>query len=110
VNAAMGPWGRQAAVSTTPFPAAGVVGTHPRIASLFQRSRTVQCAFAIVIRPKASPAGQLELHADSCTGPLLERNEKFSASKLNDARDLYIFATGDPRDGQWVLARVAFSK
>ena len=78
-----------------------------------------------VVRPKASAAGEFELHADSCTGPLLARlalvpavrgdgqnelNARVSTSKVNDARDLCIFATGDPRDGQWVLARMAFSK
>jgi len=78
-----------------------------------------------VVRPKASAAGELEIHADSCNGPLLARlplasavrgdrqnklNSKVSAPKANGARDLCIFATGDPRDGQWVLARVAFSK
>jgi hexosaminidase len=78
-----------------------------------------------VVRPKASAAGEFEIHADSCTGPLLARlplapgargdgqNEltaTVSASKRHDARDLCIFATGDPRDGQWVVARVAFSK
>jgi hexosaminidase len=78
-----------------------------------------------VVRPKASAAGEFEIHADSCSGPLLARlplasavrrdgqselNETVSASKLNDAHDLCVFATGDPRDGQWVLARVAFSK
>jgi hexosaminidase len=76
-----------------------------------------------VVRPKASAAGEFEIHADSCTGPLLARlslepavvrgqtdlNAKVSMSKLNDARDLCIFATGDPRDSQWVLARMAFS-
>ena len=77
------------------------------------------------VRPKASPAGEFEIHADSCKGPLLARlplasarqgdgqnelNATVSTSKSNDARDLCIFATGDPRDGQWVLARVAFSK
>ena len=78
-----------------------------------------------VVRPKASPAGEFEIHADSCKGPLLARlplapavqaagqnqlNATVSSSNLNDARNLCIFATGDPRDGQWVLARVAFSK
>jgi hypothetical protein len=29
---------------------------------------------------------------------------------LNDASNLCIFAAGDPRDGQWVLERMAFSK
>jgi hexosaminidase len=78
-----------------------------------------------VVRPKTSAAGEFEIHADSCKGPLLARlplapamqeagqnqlSAKVSTSNLNDARDLCIFATGDPRDGQWVLARVAFSK
>jgi len=78
-----------------------------------------------VVRPKASAAGEFEIHADSCTGPLLARlplasaglgdgqnelNTRVFASQLSAARDLCIFATGDPRDGQWVLARVAFSK
>jgi hexosaminidase len=78
-----------------------------------------------VVRPKDSAAGEFEIHTDSCTGPLLARlplapggrgggqNElksTVSTSKLNNARDLCIFATGDPRDGQWVVARVAFSK
>jgi hexosaminidase len=78
-----------------------------------------------VVRPKASAAGELEIHADSCTGLLLARlplapagraegqnelNATVSTSKLNDAHDLCIFATGDPREGQWVLAQVTFSK
>jgi hexosaminidase len=76
------------------------------------------------VRPKASAAGEFEIHADSCTGPLLARvplasaalgdgqdelNASVFTSQLSDAHDLCIFATGDPRDGQWVLARVAFS-
>ena len=78
-----------------------------------------------VVRPKASAAGEFELHADSCTGSLLARlplasaalgdgqselNASVLTSQLSDARNLCIFATGDPRDGQWVLARVAFSR
>jgi hexosaminidase len=78
-----------------------------------------------VVRPKANADGEFEIHADSCTGPLLARvslapalrgggqnelNTRVSTSTLNDALSLCIFATGDPRDGQWALARVAFSK
>jgi len=78
-----------------------------------------------VVRPKASAAGEFELHADSCKGPLLARlplapavrgsgqtelNATVSTSKLVETHDLCIVATGDPRDGQWVLARVTFSK
>jgi len=78
-----------------------------------------------VVRPKASAEGEFEIHAGSCMGPLLARvplappppgggqselNTTVSTSTLSDARSLCIFATGDPRDGQWALARVAFSK
>ena len=77
-----------------------------------------------VVRPKANAAGEFEIHADSCTGPLLARlplasalqgigpselKASVSVSQLDEAGDLCIFATGDPREGQWVLARVAFS-
>ena len=82
-------------------------------------------AAGAVVRPKASAPGEFEIHADTCTGPLLARlplaaalsgdgqselNAKLPTSTRNDARDLCIFATGDPRDGPWLLARVAFSK
>jgi hexosaminidase len=78
-----------------------------------------------VVRPKANARGEFEIHANSCTGSLLARlplpsaargdgqyelNARVFTSQLSDARNLCIFATGDPRDGQWVLARVAFSK
>jgi hexosaminidase len=80
---------------------------------------------AAVVRPKAGAAGEFEIHADSCTGPLLaklplapavraagqhELNARVSTPTQNDARDLCIFATGDPRAGQWALAQVAFSE
>ena len=82
-------------------------------------------ASAAVVRRKASAAGEFELHADSCAGPLLatlplapaarapgqtELNASVSAATPSGVRDVCIFATGDPRDGQWALARVAFSK
>jgi hexosaminidase len=78
-----------------------------------------------VVRPKTSAAGELEIHADSCKGPLLatlplapaaqaQGQTRLTASmataQQNGSRNLCIFATGDPRDGQWVLARVSFSK
>ena len=78
-----------------------------------------------VVRPKASAAGEFEIHAESCTGPLLatlplapavqgdgrsQLNARISTSKVNDARDVCIFTTGDPRDGQWALERMEFSK
>jgi hexosaminidase len=77
-----------------------------------------------VVRPKASVAGEFDIHADSCTGPLLARlplkGAKAKGQTYLDARlampagagvrNLCVFATGDPRDGQWALARIAFSK
>jgi len=78
-----------------------------------------------VVRPKASAAGELEIHADTCTGPLLatlplapavrakgqtKLDAKVATPKRIGVGNLCIFATGDPRDGQWALARVAFSK
>jgi hexosaminidase len=78
-----------------------------------------------VARPKASAAGEIEIRADSCTGPLFATlplaaaaraagqttlQADVSAPKAGDVRDLCIVATGDPRDGQWALARIAFSK
>jgi hexosaminidase len=78
-----------------------------------------------VVRPKASAAGEFELHADSCSGPLLaalslapaapvtgqsELNARISTPKGDAVRNLCIFATGDPRAGQWALARVVLSK
>ena len=78
-----------------------------------------------VVRPKVSAAGELEVHADSCTGPLLATlplasaapaagqttlNAEISTPKLDGFRNLCIFATGDPRDGQWALARVALMR
>ena len=78
-----------------------------------------------IVRPKRSVAGEFEIHADSCNGPLLatlplapalqekgqtELNAGMSTRGGDGVRNLCIFATGDPRDGQWALARVAFSK
>ena len=78
-----------------------------------------------VVRPKASTAGEFEVHTDSCTGPLLATLPLASAAQREGqtsisadisppqgtgVRGLCIFATGDPRDGQWVLAGMALSK
>ena len=82
-------------------------------------------AAGAVVRHKSSAAGELEIHVDSCTGPLiaslpLERAVQSTGQIHLDAkvampvgagvRNLCVFATGDPRDGQWALARMAFSK
>ena len=78
-----------------------------------------------VIRPKASAAGEFEIHADSCTGPLLatlplvpavqakgqtDLSANISLPDGNGVRSLCVFATGNPRDGQWALARMTLSK
>jgi hexosaminidase len=78
-----------------------------------------------VVRHKASVAGEFEIRAGSCTGPLLaslplapalqsKGQTRLDADVAVPAgagvRNLCVFATGDPRDGQWALARMTFSK
>ncbi|WP_201314255.1 family 20 glycosylhydrolase [Dyella sp. EPa41] len=78
-----------------------------------------------VVRHAAGATGEFEIHADNCTGPLLARLPMESSAQAKgpvrlDAklaspvgagvRNVCIVATGDPRDGQWALARVVFSK
>jgi hexosaminidase len=78
-----------------------------------------------VVRPKATAAGEFEIHTDTCKGPLLgtvplapaasatgetELLADISAPANAGAHDVCVFASGDPRDGQWTLARIAFSR
>jgi hexosaminidase len=78
-----------------------------------------------VVRPKAHAAGEFEIHADTCTGPLMASLPLESAAQATGqvhleanvampvgtgVRNLCVFVTGDPRDGQWALARMVFSK
>jgi hexosaminidase len=78
-----------------------------------------------VVRPKAGAAGEFEIHVDTCKGPLLatvpltpaafatgqsELTAELPAPAIAGGRDLCVFASGDPRDGQWTLARVTFSR
>jgi hexosaminidase len=78
-----------------------------------------------VVHPKASAAGEFEIHADSCTGPLMARlplegakqgkgqvrlDGKVVMPAGTGVRDLCVITTGDPRDGQWALAHMVFSK
>jgi hexosaminidase len=78
-----------------------------------------------ITRPKATAGGEFELHADSCKGPLLARlpltaevhrdrqnqlHGSLAAGNGRGVRNLCIFASGDPRAGQWTLSRVALSK
>lgn len=77
------------------------------------------------VRHASSTAGEFEIHADSCNGPLLARLPLASAMQAKGqnhldatlaapvgtgARDLCVFATGDPREGQWALARITLLK
>lgn len=78
-----------------------------------------------VMRHKTTAAGEWEIHAGTCTGPLLARLPLPGAAQATGqihleaplatlagagVRNVCVFATGDPRDGQWALARLAFSK
>lgn len=78
----------------------------------------------VVVHPKRSAAGEFEVHSGSCTGPLLATLPLASATNAAgvtrlsaplssvaraDASALCIVATGDPREGQWVVDRVALS-
>jgi len=77
------------------------------------------------VRPKASATGEFEIHVDACTGPLLatvplttaasatgetELNADIATPANRGVHDVCVIASGDPRDGQWALARMAFSK
>ena len=73
----------------------------------------------VVTRAKATPAGEFQIHLDSCDGPLLATLPLAAATKTKmqttltasvlatqGAHDLYIFATGDPHNGLWVIGKV----
>jgi hexosaminidase len=78
-----------------------------------------------VVHPKTGAAGAFQIHAGSCSGPLLASLPLGGAAQIKGqfrlegevampagagSRDLCVLATGDPRDGQWALARMVFSK
>ena len=78
-----------------------------------------------VVRPKTSSAGEFEIHADACSGPLLatvpiepaasaraqtELTADVTTAAGAGVRDVCIVASGDPREGQWILARMQFRK
>ena len=76
-----------------------------------------------VVRTKSATAGEFEVHIDNCKGPVLASLPLAAAASVPGptelmadvsaanagTRDVCIVATGDPRDGQWALARIAFS-
>lgn len=78
---------------------------------------------SVVTRPKHSPAGEFEVHLDTCDGPLLATLPlaKAAQTKLQTAltatmpatrgaHTLCVFATGDPRHGLWAIGKVELLK
>jgi len=75
-----------------------------------------------VVRPRTAAAGEFELHADTCNGPLIatapfaaatgqtELTADVTAPAGAGARDVCVIASGDPREGQWTLARITLSR
>ena len=74
----------------------------------------------VVVRPKATPAGEFQVHLDSCDGPLLATLPlaKAAQTKLQSAltttipatsgeHTLCMFATGDPHQGLWAIGKIA---
>ena len=77
----------------------------------------------VVARPKATPAGEFQVHRDSCDGPLLATLPLAQAARTDlqttlvadipattGAHDVCILATGDPRDGMWAIDTVELMK
>jgi hexosaminidase len=74
----------------------------------------------VVVRQKASAAGELQVHLDACDGPLLASMPLAQATRTklqttltaeipatSGRHALCLFATGDPRDGLWAIDKVA---
>jgi hexosaminidase len=77
----------------------------------------------VVTRPKQTPAGEIQVHLDSCKGPLLATLPlaKAAHTKLQTTltadipatrgrHTLCVSATGDPRDGMWAIGKVELLK
>ena len=78
---------------------------------------------SVVTRPTQTPAGELQVHRDSCDGPLLATLPlaKAARTKLRTTltadipaaagnHTLCVFATGDPRDGIWAIGKIELQK
>lgn len=78
---------------------------------------------SIVTRPKQTPAGELQVHRDSCDGPLLATLPLAKAAQTAlqttltanipaaiGNHTLCVFATGDPRDGLWAVDKIELQK
>lgn len=77
----------------------------------------------VVTRPKITPAGEFQVHRDSCNGPLLatlplaratrtrlQTTLTASIQPTSGHHTLCIDATGDPRNGLWVIGEVQLHK
>ncbi|MGH8182500.1 MAG: family 20 glycosylhydrolase [Rhodanobacteraceae bacterium] len=77
----------------------------------------------VVVRSKATPAGEFQVHLDSCSGPLLATMPLAAAAKtrlqtrltaslpgISGRHTLCIYATGDPRDGLWAIGQAELLK
>jgi hexosaminidase len=73
----------------------------------------------VVVRPKATPAGEFQVREDSCDGPLLATLPLADAAQtklqttltadipaIHGDHTLCVFATGDPRNGLWAIGKV----
>jgi hexosaminidase len=76
-----------------------------------------------ITRPKTTPAGEIEVHLDTCMGPVIATVPLAAAASAREpteltadvalppnagVRDVCVIATGDPREGQWTLAHIEF--
>jgi len=74
---------------------------------------------SVVTRPKQTPAGELQVHWDSCDGPLLATLPLAKAAQTalqttltanipatTGSHTLCVFATGDPRKGLWAVGEM----
>ncbi|HEX7368820.1 MAG TPA: family 20 glycosylhydrolase, partial [Rhodanobacteraceae bacterium] len=73
----------------------------------------------VFTRPKTTPAGEFQVHLDSCNGPLLATLPLAPAThtklqttlaanipSIRGKHTLCIYATGDPRAGLWAIGKV----
>jgi hexosaminidase len=78
---------------------------------------------SVVTRPTRTSAGELQVHRDSCDGPLLATLPlaKAARTKLRTTltadippaagnHTLCVIATGDPRDGMWAIDKIELQK
>jgi hypothetical protein len=99
MNGVIGHRGREMAASGTLFPAPDADGMPDCV--LFRRRRTAPAGFSIALFWLATTGTAIAAPAASWSLLPQPAHVRLAAC---------IFATGDPRDGQWALARMALSK